>query len=246
MLLRKVSTWRPSPPSSTASSWSSRSFTCIRHLAPAETEAARTFCSSQDRSWKPVSSSRRISAASFPQGKPSSATPTKTRSVQSRSVTIAASSSPTSRTMLQVSGNFSYAFLARFCEASLGGHCSCGQDDQASKMASLRDHQHGRQHPWSMGPKPWGFSRRSSNKLPVCRSMLKIRMSSKASASAASWGTNSSARSLSRGMAKSSMKPIALSTKACTEPASSSPSTLRLAREVTGTAACEPAIRSMR
>mmetsp|Transcript_100411 Transcript_100411/g.292691 ORF Transcript_100411/g.292691 Transcript_100411/m.292691 type:complete len:219 (-) Transcript_100411:780-1436(-) len=218
----------------------------MRHFAPAATAAARTFCSSQDRSWKPVSSSRSMSAAILPQGRPSSATPTKTSSVQSLSVTMEAASSPTSHTMSHVSGSLSQAFLARFREASRGGHCSCGHVDQASKMASLSDHHRGRQQPWSMGPRPWGFPRRSNSRLPLCRSMLKARMSSSASASATSWDTKSSARSRSRGIAKSSMKPIASSMKACTEPISSAPSTLMVAREVTGTPACCPAIRSTR
>mmetsp|Transcript_29698 Transcript_29698/g.78812 ORF Transcript_29698/g.78812 Transcript_29698/m.78812 type:complete len:231 (-) Transcript_29698:293-985(-) len=76
--------------------------------------------------------------------------------------------------------------------------------------------------------------------------MLKIRMSKSASASTDSLGTKEHARPTSRGTPKSSTKPIVSTTKACNEPSVISPWTAILARDVTGTPACDPASRSTR
>mmetsp|Transcript_37584 Transcript_37584/g.74654 ORF Transcript_37584/g.74654 Transcript_37584/m.74654 type:complete len:222 (-) Transcript_37584:740-1405(-) len=177
---------------------------------------------------------------------PNSTMPTNTNSVQSLSVRIAVASRPVSSSIVQESASLLFARVTSSRVASQGGHCSCGHDSQASKIASESCHQRGKQQPWSIGPRPCGFPVRIRSRFPLCRSMLKTRISRTASASAASWETNSHARSKLRGIAKSSMKPMTSSTNPWTDPASSSLSTVIVARDVTGTPACEPAKRSTR
>mmetsp|Transcript_47252 Transcript_47252/g.137524 ORF Transcript_47252/g.137524 Transcript_47252/m.137524 type:complete len:212 (+) Transcript_47252:302-937(+) len=171
---------------------------------------------------------------------------TLTSNVQSCNVTTDAAIKPTPRTISQTLGKRSWATFAKDRVTSEGSRCNCGQSIHASKLASPSNHHGGKQHPWSIGPKPWGFCCFKSSKFPECLSVFKTRMSNNASASATSCRTKALALDTSRGIAKSSMKPITSDMKAWTEPSKVRPPTSMLAREVTGTPARESHKRSTR
>mmetsp|Transcript_26970 Transcript_26970/g.37897 ORF Transcript_26970/g.37897 Transcript_26970/m.37897 type:complete len:89 (+) Transcript_26970:320-586(+) len=86
-------------------------------------------------------------AASFPMGMAMSTMPMYTKIVHSLNVTTALGSSPASATILQVSASFACAALAKLKASEEGGVCSWGHEIQASKMASPRHHQGGKQQP---------------------------------------------------------------------------------------------------